>query len=157
MNRYMMIRRVRGPAFLLLVGVNALLAQRGILGWGQSWPFFLILAGLLMLAERAALAWDGYPPVPGAPWCGPGPGMGQQPQQGASSSAPAAGTGPGTNAGVPPASAGPVTGQGTGQSTEQGSGQGSGQGVAYRSPEISGAIVPPQWQEFNDEKKGGQS
>lgn len=145
MNRYMMIRRVRGPAFLLLVGVNALLAQRGILGWGQSWPFFLILAGLLMLAERAALAWDGYPPVAGAPWCGPGPGMGQQPGQGASSSAPAAGTGQGTNAGVAPASAGPVAGQGTGE------------GVAYRSPEISGAIVPPQWQEFNDEKKGGQS
>ncbi|MGB0063310.1 MAG: hypothetical protein WBP85_02600 [Terracidiphilus sp.] len=65
MSRYILIRRLRGPAFLLLVGVNALLAQRGILGWGQSWPFYLILAGLLMLVERAALASEGYPPYPG--------------------------------------------------------------------------------------------
>ena len=34
----------------------ALLAQANILGWGQSWPLFLILIGLLLLAERAALA-----------------------------------------------------------------------------------------------------
>lgn len=145
MNRYVMIRRLRGPAFLLLVGVNALLAQQGILGWSQSWPFYLILAGLLMLAERAALAWDGYPPVPGAPWSGAGPGI----NPGASSNAPAAGTGQGTNASVPPASAGQASGQVSGQAAEE--------GPAYRSPEISGAIVPPQWQEFNDEKKGGQS
>jgi hypothetical protein len=70
MNHYMMIRRLRGPAFLLLVGVNALLAQANILGWGKSWPFYLILAGVLRLAERAALAADGgYPqtPYPGYP------------------------------------------------------------------------------------------
>ncbi len=56
MNRYILIRRLRGPAFLLLVGVNALLAQAHILGWSQSWPFYLILAGVISLAERAALA-----------------------------------------------------------------------------------------------------
>jgi len=54
MSRYVMIRRLRGPAFLLLVGVLALLNQADILSWGKSWPFFLILAGLLVLAERAA-------------------------------------------------------------------------------------------------------
>ena len=59
MSRYILIRRLRGPAFLLLVGVNALLAQAHILGWGHSWPFYLILAGLLALAERAALAVGG--------------------------------------------------------------------------------------------------
>ncbi len=59
MSRYILIRRLRGPAFLLLVGVNALLAQAHILGWGHSWPFYLILAGLLLLAERAALAVGG--------------------------------------------------------------------------------------------------
>jgi hypothetical protein len=64
MNRYILIRRLRGPAFLLLVGVNALLAQANILGWSQSWPFYLILAGALLLAERAALAADGYPGMP---------------------------------------------------------------------------------------------
>ena len=72
MNRYMMIRRLRGPAFLLLVGVLALLNQADILGWDKSWPFFLILAGMLVLAERAALASEGgdrpnpgQPPYPG--------------------------------------------------------------------------------------------
>jgi hypothetical protein len=65
MSRYMMIRRLRGPAFLLLVGVLALLSQADILSWGKSWPLFLILAGMLALAERAALASEGgYPPVP---------------------------------------------------------------------------------------------
>jgi hypothetical protein len=67
MNRYILIRRLRGPAFVLLVGVNALLAQAHILGWSKSWPFYLILAGVLLLAERAALAADGYPPVPPMP------------------------------------------------------------------------------------------
>lgn len=67
MSRYIMIRRLRGPAFLLLVGVLALLAQADILGWNKSWPLFLILAGVMALAERAALSADGgYPPVPGA-------------------------------------------------------------------------------------------
>jgi hypothetical protein len=73
MNRYILIRRLRGPAFVLLVGVNALLAQAHILGWGKSWPFYLILAGVLALAERAALAADGYPPVPPAPGVPPYP------------------------------------------------------------------------------------
>ena len=60
-----MIRRLRGPAFLLLVGALALLNQADILSWGKSWPLFLILAGVLALAERAALAAEGgYPPVP---------------------------------------------------------------------------------------------
>jgi hypothetical protein len=85
MNRYLLIRRLRGPAFLLLVGVIALLAQADILSWGQSWPLFLILAGLLLLAERAALAGEDYPPPPGTPWQNtmPGTGPGTQPAPGA--------------------------------------------------------------------------
>jgi hypothetical protein len=72
MSRYIMIRRLRGPAFLLLVGALALLNQANILHWGKSWPCFLILAGVLALAERAAMAAEGYPPVtyPGAPYPG---------------------------------------------------------------------------------------
>jgi hypothetical protein len=66
MSRYILIRRLWAPAFVLLVGVMALLSQANILGWSQSWPLFLILAGLLMLAERAALAAEGFP-HPGAP------------------------------------------------------------------------------------------
>jgi hypothetical protein len=66
MSRYIMIRRLRCPSFLLLVGVLALLAQANILAWCRSWPLFLILFGVLMLAERAALAVEGgYPPFSG--------------------------------------------------------------------------------------------
>jgi hypothetical protein len=66
MNHYIMIRRLRGPAFLLLVGTLALLNQANILSWGKSWPFFLILAGVLVLAERLALtSARSYPPMPG--------------------------------------------------------------------------------------------
>jgi hypothetical protein len=73
MNRYILIRRLRGPAFLLLVGVIALLAQAHILSWGRSWPLYLILGGVLLLAERAALAGEDMyppPPYPGAPYPG---------------------------------------------------------------------------------------
>ena len=70
MNSYLVIRRLRGPAFLLLLGVIALLHQMDILRWEHAWPLFLILAGVLLLAERAALARDGYPPYPGAPYPG---------------------------------------------------------------------------------------
>ena len=83
MNRYIMIRRLRGPAVLLLIGVMALLSEANILGWGQSWPLILILIGLLMLAERAALAGEGYPPPPGTPWPNAqGTGQGTEPTPG---------------------------------------------------------------------------
>jgi hypothetical protein len=75
MNRYILIRRLRGPAFLLLVGVMALLSQAHILSWGHSWPLYLILGGVLLLAERAALAtmgYDGTAQYPGSP-CGGAP------------------------------------------------------------------------------------
>jgi hypothetical protein len=103
MSRYILIRRLYGPAFLLLVGVNALLNQAGILNWGQSWPFYLILLGVLKLAERAALASEGYPqwpatpqqpgwPQQGTPYPGsPYPGVQQPgPQQNVAPAAPAA-------------------------------------------------------------------
>lgn len=65
MNHYFLIRRLRGPAFLLLIGTMALLNQADVLSWGKSWPLLLILAGVLALAERAALATGGgHPPAP---------------------------------------------------------------------------------------------
>jgi hypothetical protein len=63
--RWLLVRRVRGPAFLVLFGITALLNQFDILSFGQSWPLYLILAGLLSLAERAAFQGD-LPPYPGA-------------------------------------------------------------------------------------------
>ena len=58
--RWVLIRRLRGPAFLLTFAVTALLHQWDILSFGQSWPLYLIVAGALILAERAAMA--GVPP-----------------------------------------------------------------------------------------------
>jgi hypothetical protein len=86
MSRYILIRRLRGPAFLLLVGVIALLAQAHILTWGQSWPLFLIAAGVLLLAERAALSAEGYPPYPGGPWQNTSQGVSPSAQQPTSTS-----------------------------------------------------------------------
>src|ERR1700723_4177244 len=56
MNTWLLIRRLRGPAFLILVGITALLNQWGILSFSRSWPLYLILAGVIGLAERAAIA-----------------------------------------------------------------------------------------------------
>jgi hypothetical protein len=78
MSHYIMIRRLRGPAILLLIGGVALLDQTGVIHhfWSWFWPLLLILLGVLMLAERAALAAEGgYPlwPYPGQPYPGPTP------------------------------------------------------------------------------------
>jgi hypothetical protein len=74
MSRYIQIRHLRFPAFLLLVGGLELLRQMGLIGhfWHLFWPLLLIGIGVFMLAERAALAAEGgYPPVP---FCGSYPG-----------------------------------------------------------------------------------
>jgi hypothetical protein len=78
MNAWLLIRRLRGPAFLIMVGVTALLNQWGVLSFGRSWPLYLILAGVLGLAERAALTLAPPPPsgiypgvYPQAPYPGP--------------------------------------------------------------------------------------
>jgi len=56
MNTWLLIRRLRGPAFLIMVGITALLNQWDVLSFGRSWPLYLILAGVFGLAERAALS-----------------------------------------------------------------------------------------------------
>lgn len=82
MNRYILIRRLTGPAILLLIGVLALLHQAGVIDswWRLFWPLLLILIGVLKLAERAALASesadippypaDSYAAYPGQPYAG---------------------------------------------------------------------------------------
>jgi hypothetical protein len=70
MNRYILIRRLRGPAILLLLGVIALLHESGLVEfWSMFFPLLLILIGVLKLAERAALAAAGDEvPYAGSPY-----------------------------------------------------------------------------------------
>jgi hypothetical protein len=86
MNRYILIRRLRGPAILLLLGIIALLHESGLVEfWSLFFPLLLILIGVLKLAERAALAAAGDQiPYPGTPYpyvAAPSPGV-VQPQPG---------------------------------------------------------------------------
>jgi hypothetical protein len=77
MNAWLLIRRLRGPAFVIMAGITALLNQWGVLSFGRSWPLYLILAGVLGLAERAAIAAapPAMPPLyPGA-YAGSGSGL----------------------------------------------------------------------------------
>jgi hypothetical protein len=95
MRRYILIRRLRGPAFLLLLGIIALLHQTGVVYhfWHLFWPLALILWGVLLLAERAALEMEGYQQVypeasyPGGPYA-----QGQNPPAGTGPVAPAPGS-----------------------------------------------------------------
>ena len=60
MNRYILIRRLRGPAILLLLGTILLMHETGLVDfWPLFFPLLLILVGVLKLAERAALAGAG--------------------------------------------------------------------------------------------------
>ena len=66
MNRYILIRRLTGPAILLLLGIIALLHEADLVSWNLFIPLLLILIGVLKLAQRAALAAAGdEPPYPG--------------------------------------------------------------------------------------------
>ncbi|MGA8089141.1 MAG: hypothetical protein WCA10_17835 [Terracidiphilus sp.] len=91
MNRYILIRRLRGPAILLLLGTVLLMHEAGLLDfWSLFVPLLLILIGVLKLAERAALAAAGdEAPYPGSPYpygaaATPAPAGAAQPQPGTS-------------------------------------------------------------------------
>jgi hypothetical protein len=70
-NRYLFLHRIKGPAMILVFGVTALLDQWHILTYGESWPLYLIVLGLLQLAERAAWSQAQYPYPGGYPGQGP--------------------------------------------------------------------------------------
>ena len=91
MSRYILIRRLRGPAILLLIGVLALLHQAGVIEhlWRLFWPLLLIMLGVMLLAERAALAAEGDSPHFGMPWQGTNPGAGQGAEQAGTAIVPA--------------------------------------------------------------------
>ena len=69
MGSWLLIRRLRGPAFLILFGITALLNQWDVLSFARSWPLYLILAGIFGVVERAVVGTTptampgGYPPA----------------------------------------------------------------------------------------------
>ena len=66
-------RCARGSIWMVVVGFVWLLDVFGILYWHQSWPIFLIVAGLLLFLRHSVVpggyppAGYGYPPYPGSP------------------------------------------------------------------------------------------
>ena len=73
MSKYILIRRLTGPAVLLLLGIVALLHQADLVSFNIFFPLLLILIGVLKLAQRAALAAAGDEPMyPGYPGGYPG-------------------------------------------------------------------------------------
>jgi hypothetical protein len=70
MNQYLFLRRVRGPIFLLVFGITAILDEYTGIHYGMSWPLYIIVWGILKLAENAILAQNPPPPpgqIPGYP------------------------------------------------------------------------------------------
>jgi hypothetical protein len=67
MNRaYLLIRAVRGPLLLITLGVLLMLQRTTSFHLGLSWPVFIIVLGVLKLAERAVLQGGVGAPAPGA-------------------------------------------------------------------------------------------
>ncbi len=96
---FLFYRRIRGPVFLLTFGVTAALSVWHVIGFEKSWPLYLIVYGVLRLAEGAAFTAGGtvvpplyptqsYPPQGYAP-----SGAGTFYQGSGPSGAPAPGTG----------------------------------------------------------------
>ncbi len=74
MNQYLFLRRMRGPIILLTFGVTAILDEYAGISYAHSWPLYIIVWGLLKLAENAILAQN--PPAAPAPWPGTQAGYG---------------------------------------------------------------------------------
>jgi hypothetical protein len=90
MNQYLFLRRMRGPIMLLTFGITAILDEYTGIHYSRSWPLYIIVWGLMKLAENAILAQNppdptmqypgyaapaagpGYTTYTGAPYPGPG-------------------------------------------------------------------------------------
>lgn len=68
MNQYLFLRRMRGPIILLTFGITAILDEYAGISYSHSWPLYIIVWGLLKLAENAILAQN--PPAQPTPWPG---------------------------------------------------------------------------------------
>ncbi|HEX4008099.1 MAG TPA: hypothetical protein VHX60_18135 [Acidobacteriaceae bacterium] len=82
MNQYLFLRRMRGPIFLLVFGITAILDEYTGIGYGMSWPLYIIAWGVLKLAENAILAQNPPPPPGQYPGYPPPAGYGNYPGYG---------------------------------------------------------------------------
>jgi hypothetical protein len=71
------VRAVRGPILLIVLGVLFALDQAGKLGFERTWPLLFIVYGTLKLIERLIA-----PPLPPPPAYYPPAGTWQPPAQG---------------------------------------------------------------------------
>jgi hypothetical protein len=62
MNQYLFLRRMRAPIMLLTFGITAILDEYAGISYAHSWPLYIIVWGLLKLAENAILVQN--PPAP---------------------------------------------------------------------------------------------
>ncbi len=77
-------RAARAAAWIALLGLLILLNAFDILTFHHSWPFFIILAGILAILDRTLNQnfTAAYPPVPPGATSAPTPGRTQDPTQG---------------------------------------------------------------------------
>ena len=55
MNNATYIRAIRGPVLLIVLGTLMLADHHTELSFWRTWPLLLVAAGILVLAERAAI------------------------------------------------------------------------------------------------------
>lgn len=61
--RIRLFSALRGSVWVVLVGVMFLLSSFDILSWGKSWPLFIIVAGVMILAEKSLYNPASVPPA----------------------------------------------------------------------------------------------
>lgn len=75
--KFRLFHALRGPIWIMLVGVLFLLDSSHILSWGRSWPLFIIVAGVMAVLQRAVFSAAAppapYPYPPPSPAAGPVP------------------------------------------------------------------------------------
>lgn len=70
-NAYLLVRAVRGPILLIVLGALMSLHRYQEISFTKTWPVLLILLGIMKLFERMALQGGGVPPA--GPFQGTGP------------------------------------------------------------------------------------
>lgn len=63
---------IRGPILLITIGVLFAIQQAGVLGFGHTWPFLIIVIGILKLIERMLAPAPQAVPPPAPPQAPPG-------------------------------------------------------------------------------------